>query len=70
MDIEVRLRKLEARYRAAESAAAAAKAHYLALSSQDCAKRAALDGAKALWVRLDGRKQEIAAQMGEVEALT
>jgi hypothetical protein len=37
MDIEARLRKLEARYRGALSAAVAAKANYLALAGEPSA---------------------------------
>lgn len=69
MDIETRLRKLEIRYRAAMSAAAAAKANYLALAGEPSAAPAAVERAREQWHRLDSRKQGIAARMGEVEAL-
>jgi hypothetical protein len=69
MDIEVRLRRLETRYRAALSAAVAAKAHYLALVGEPSATPAAVERAHALWNRLDSRKRTIAAQMGELEAI-
>ena len=68
MDIEARLRKLESRYRAALSAAVAAKANYLALAEEPSATPAAVARALALWKQLEARKREIAAQMGEVEA--
>jgi hypothetical protein len=68
MDIEARLRKLEARYRAALSAAVAAKAHYLALAGEPSATPAAVERANALWKQLESRKRTIAAQMGELEA--
>jgi hypothetical protein len=69
MDIETRLRKLESRYRAALSAAVAAKAHYLALAGEPSATPAAVERANALWKQLESRKRTIAAQMGELEAL-
>lgn len=69
MDIEERLRTLEMRYRAAGAAAAAAKAHYLALISEPSASPSALERAQAQWRRLDAHKRGIAARMGEVEAL-
>jgi hypothetical protein len=69
MDIEERLRKLEMRYRAAGTAAAAAKAHYLALAGEPSASASALERAQAQWRRLDERKRGIAARMGEVEGL-
>jgi hypothetical protein len=69
VDIEERLRKLEERYRAAGAAAAAAKAHYLALVVEPSASPSALERAQAQWRRLDTRKRSIAARMGEVEAL-
>src|SRR5713101_8119399 len=69
MDIEARLRKLESRYRAALSAAVAAKAHYLALAGEPSATPAAVERANALWKQLDSRKRTIAAQMVELEAL-
>jgi hypothetical protein len=69
MDIETRLRRLESRYRAASSAAVAAKAHYLALASESSATPAAVDAAKSRWQMFDSRKRTIAAQMGELEAV-
>jgi hypothetical protein len=69
MDIEARLRKLESRYRAALSAAVAAKAHYLALAGERSATPAAIERAKSLWQQIDARKRTLAAQMGELEAL-
>jgi hypothetical protein len=69
MDIETRLRKLESRYRAALSAAVAAKAHYLALTGEPNSTPAAVESAKSRWQQLDSRKRTIAAQMGELEAL-
>jgi hypothetical protein len=69
MDIEARLRKLEARYRGALSAAVAAKANYLALAGEPSATPYAIERAKALWLEFDMRKRGIAAQMGELEAL-
>jgi hypothetical protein len=69
MDIEVRLRRLEFRYRAALSATVAAKAHYWSLAGAPGATPAALERANARWQQLDARKRTIAAQMGELEAL-
>jgi hypothetical protein len=69
MDIEARLRRLEYRYRAALSAAVAAKAHYLALAGESSATPAAVERAKSRWQTLDLRRHTIAAQMGELEAL-
>jgi hypothetical protein len=69
MDVEERLRKLETRYRAASSAALAARAHHLALAAEPSALPAAVERAKAQWLKLDTRKRGIAARMGEVEAL-
>ena len=69
MDIEARLRKLESRYRAALSAAVAAKAHYLALAGERSATPAAIERAKSLWRQIDARKRAIAAQTDEIEAL-
>ena len=69
MDIEARLRKLESRYRSALSAAVAAKANYLALSSEPCATPTAVERAKSLFEQLDSRKRSIAAKMGELEDL-
>jgi hypothetical protein len=68
MDIESRLRKLEARYRAALSATVAAKAHYLSLSGEPSATRVAVEQAKVRWQVLDTRKRGIAARMGELES--
>lgn len=67
MDIETRLSQLESRYRAASSAATAAKAHYLALVGEPSATAAAIQRAKATWQKLDARKCGIAARMGEIE---
>lgn len=69
MDIEDRLRKLEIRYRAASSAAGAAKAHYRALAGEPSASLRDVERAKANWRRLDARRQEISSRMGEFEAL-
>ena len=69
MDIEVRLRKLEFRYRALLSATVAAKANYLALAGEPSATPVAIERAKALWQQFDSRKRTIAAQMGELEEL-
>jgi hypothetical protein len=69
MDIEVRLRKLEFRYRAVLSATVAAKANYLALAGEPSAIPFAIEQAKSHWQQLDARKRTIAAQMGELEEL-
>jgi hypothetical protein len=69
MEIEDRLRKLEARYRTASSTAVAAKANYLALAAEPSATPPDVERAKALWQQYDARKRSIAAQMGELEAL-
>jgi hypothetical protein len=64
-----RIRKLESRYRAALSAAVAAKANYLALVGEPSATPLAIERAKSLWRQIDARKRAIAAQMGEIEEL-
>ncbi len=69
MDMEVRLRKLEAQYRSALSGTIAAKAHYLAIASEPSATSYAIERAKSRWQSLEARKQGIAARMGELEAL-
>ena len=69
MDIEAQLRKLESRYRSAQSAAVAAKAHYLALVGEPGAAPAAVARAQAAWEKLDSRRREIAGRMGEIEEL-
>ncbi|MGO9929931.1 MAG: hypothetical protein ACLPLP_28520 [Mycobacterium sp.] len=69
MDIEVRLRKLESRYRAVLSAAAAAQADYRALAGEPSAPAFAIERAKSRWHQFDVRKRTIAAQMGELEGL-
>jgi len=69
VDIEVRLRKLEFRYRAVLSATVAAKANYLALVGEPSATPFAIERAKVHWQQLDARKRTIAAQMGELEEL-
>jgi hypothetical protein len=69
VDIEVRLRRLEFRYRAVLSATVAAKANYLALAGGPSATPFAIERAKTHWQRFDSRKRTIAAQMGELEEL-
>jgi hypothetical protein len=69
MDIETRLRKLEARYRAASLSADAAKAHCLALAGEGSAPPAALERAQVQWKEFDLHKRAIAAQLGELEEL-
>jgi hypothetical protein len=69
MDIEVRLRRLESRYRATLSAAVAAKANYWALAGEPSASTATIERAKSRWEQLESRKRSITAQMGELEAL-
>ena len=69
MDIEVELQRLESRYRAALSAAVAAKAHYLALVGEPSATPRAIEAAKSRWMLFDSKKRAIAARMGEVEEM-
>lgn len=69
MDIDVRLRKLELRYRALLSATVAAHAHYLALAGEPGATVFAIERAKSQWQQLDGRKRTISMQMSELEEL-
>ena len=69
MDIESRLRKLESRYRAALSAAVAAKAHYLSLADEGGATPAAVERAEVQWKSLEGRKKAIVEQMDQLERL-
>jgi hypothetical protein len=69
MDIEARLRKLESHYRAALSAAVAAKARFLALQGELGSTEAAIGRADAAWQTLESRKALLAAQMVELEKL-
>ena len=69
MNIESRLRKLEARYRATWSAAGAAQAHYFALAGEPSATASAIERANAQWKELESRKRSIAERMDEVERL-
>jgi len=69
MDIEVRFRKLESRYRTALSAAVAARANYLALAGVSGVTPAAVERAKSLWQQIEFRKRIIVAKMAELEAL-
>ncbi len=66
-DIEVRLHRLEVRYRAALSGAVVAKAHYLALVGEPSAMPAAIERAKLQWLKVDAHKRALAARMGELE---
>ena len=66
-DIEARLHRLEARYRAALSGAVVAKAHYLALVGEPSAMPAAIERAKLQWLKVDAHKRAIVARMGELE---
>jgi hypothetical protein len=67
MDIEARIRKLEVRYRAALSAAVAAKAHYLSLAGEASSTPLAIEHARLHWQQFESRKKLIAARMDEVE---
>jgi hypothetical protein len=69
MDIEVRLSRLESRYRAALGAAVAAKANYWALAGEPSATTDAVERARSRWEQLESRKRSITARMGELEAL-
>ena len=69
MDIEIRLRALEFRYRAVLSATSAAKANYLALAGEPSTMPFAIERAKLRWQQLDVRKRTIAAQMGDLDEL-
>jgi hypothetical protein len=69
MDIDIRLRALEFRYRAVVSAASAAKANYLALAGEPSTTPFAIEGAKLRWQHLDVCKRTIGAQLGEREDL-
>jgi hypothetical protein len=67
MNIEIRLRRLESRYRAALSAAVAAKARYLALGGEPGSTAAAIGRAEEVWQRLESQKASLVAQMAELE---
>jgi hypothetical protein len=67
MDIDALLRALEVRYRHALSASVSAKAHYLALRDEPSSTPASIQRARQQWEKLDARKREIAAGMGEAE---
>jgi hypothetical protein len=69
MDIEARLRSLEARYRQALSRAVGAKANYLALLDEPGSTPAAIQKAKLEWGRLEERRRAVAARMAEIEDL-
>jgi hypothetical protein len=69
MNIDIRLRALEFRYRAVLSAASAAKANYLALAGEPSTTPFAIERAKLRWQYLDVRKRTIGAQLGEREDL-
>jgi hypothetical protein len=69
MDIEVRLRKLESRYRLALSATIAAKARYLAILDEPGATPAAVERTLRHWQQLDSQRRAITARMAEVEAI-
>jgi hypothetical protein len=69
VDIEIRLRALEFRYRAVLSATSAAKANYLALAGEPSTTHFAIERAKSRWQQLDVRKRTIAAQMGDLKEL-
>ena len=67
MDIEIRLRSLESRYRKAMSAAISAKATYLALLEEPGSVPSTVSQARQRWELHESRKREIAARMGEIE---
>jgi hypothetical protein len=69
VDIDIRLRALEFRYRAVLSATSAAKANYLALAGEPSTTPFAIERAKLRWQHLDVRKRTIGAQLGEVQEL-
>jgi hypothetical protein len=67
VDIEVLLRAVEARYRQALRAAVTAKAVYLSLLDEPRSTPASVQLARQQWEKLDARRREIAAGMGEAE---
>jgi hypothetical protein len=69
MDIESRLRKLESRYRAALSAAVAAKSHYLAITGESNSTLTAVRRAHDQWQQLESSKKLIVERMDEIERL-
>ena len=69
MDVEARLRSLEASYCSLADAATDAKAQYLALAAASGSPAHSIEEARSRWYKLRERKQEIAARMGEVEPL-
>jgi hypothetical protein len=69
MDVEARLRRLEASYCFLAHAAMEAKARYLALAAASLVPAHTLEEARSRWHKLRERKREIAARMGEVEPL-
>jgi hypothetical protein len=69
MDVEARLRRLERSYSFLAHAAMDAKAQYLALAATSYAPTHSIEEARSRWNKLRERKQEIAAQMGEIEPL-
>lgn len=68
MDIEHRLRRLEARYSLALRAAVAAKAHYIALLEEPSSMPEAKRHARERWLCREATKRALAARMGEVES--
>jgi hypothetical protein len=69
MDVEARLRRLEASYSLLVFATRDAKAQYLARAAGSCMPVHAVEEARSKWHKLRERKREIAARMGEVEPL-
>ena len=69
MNVETKLRKLEARYREALSGAVVAKARYLARAGDRGATGAQTARLQEQWLELERRRRELAERMARLEAI-
>lgn len=69
MNVETKLRKLEASYRQALSGAVVAKARYLARAGDRGATRAQTARLQQQWQELERQRRELAERMARLEAL-
>jgi hypothetical protein len=69
MNVETKLRKLEASYRQALSGAVVAKARYLARAGDRGATRAQTVRLQQQWQELERQRRELAERMARLEAM-
>jgi transcription elongation GreA/GreB family factor len=69
MNVETKLRKLEAKYREALSGAVVAKARYLARVGDRGATGAQTARLQEQWQELERRRRELAERMARLEAM-